>query len=310
MVKETTYEHISGSDGLKLSVLRIEPEEKENVRGVVQLVHGMCEHKGRYTDFMRYLAQNGYITVIHDHRGHGLSVKDPKDLGYFYEGGYHALIEDIHEITLEIKEYAGSDLPFILLGHSMGSLAVRCYIRKYDKELDALCVLGCPSELPGMDAGMALVQTLKKIKGERAHSHLMDLLVLGIPYDSKFRHEGRFCAWLSTDEELINSHNQDPLSMFTFTLNGYENLIRLTKLTYSGGYEAEKPDLPIRFFSGEDDPCAVSRKDLAKAVGYLKRAGYKNVKARMYEGMRHEILNERKRAKVYRDILEFIQSVS
>ena len=144
---EYRYEHISGSDGLALSVLRIEPDLSRPIKGIVQLVHGMSEYKERYVDFMKYLAENGYITVIHDHRGHGESIKEKDDLGYLYEGGYEALIEDIHEITLETKEYVKeelglSDRPYILLGHSMGSLAVRCYIKKYDDEIDKLCVLG------------------------------------------------------------------------------------------------------------------------------------------------------------------------
>ena len=137
VLNEFRYEHISESDGLSLSVLRIEPDTSRPVKGIVQLVHGMSEHKERYIDFMKYLAENGYITVIHDNRGHGESIRESGDLGYLYEGGYKALVEDIHEITLETKQYVKEELgindrPYILLGHSMGSLAVRCYIKKYD----------------------------------------------------------------------------------------------------------------------------------------------------------------------------------
>ena len=142
VLNEYRYTHISKSDGVPLSVLRIEPDENCKIKGIVQLVHGMCEHKERYVAFMKYLAENGYITVIHDHRGHGESVRSKNEYGYFYKGGYEALIEDIHEITLETKQYAENErgvlvsgkegVPFILLGHSMGSLAVRCYIKQYD----------------------------------------------------------------------------------------------------------------------------------------------------------------------------------
>ncbi len=76
---ETKYTHISGTDNLPLSVLRIEPENPADIRGIVQLIHGKNEHKGRYKAFMRFLASNGYLTIINDHRGHGESVIEPDD---------------------------------------------------------------------------------------------------------------------------------------------------------------------------------------------------------------------------------------
>ena len=284
ILNEFRYEHISGTDGLPLSVLRIEPDTARPVKGIVQLVHGMSEYKERYTDFMKYLAENGYITVIHDHRGHGQSIRENGDLGYLYEGGYEALIEDIHEITLETKQYVKDELglddrPYILLGHSMGSLAVRCYIKKYDDEIDKLCVLGCPSEQKGAKAGLKLIEAMIKAKGGKSLSKTADYLVM----DSRLG-----CG-------------------FRFTLNGYENLIKLTLLTYEKeGYVLNNPDLKIKFFSGKDDPCAISYKDIRNAMLLLKHSGYSNVSGKMYKGMRHEILNEPEHERVYKDILDFI----
>ena len=82
----------SRADGLELSVLEIAPEGK--LRGIVQLVHGMSENKERYQPFMEYLAAEGFLTVIHDHRGHGASVRQKQDLGYMYGGGAEALLDD------------------------------------------------------------------------------------------------------------------------------------------------------------------------------------------------------------------------
>ncbi|MBR5421651.1 MAG: alpha/beta fold hydrolase [Lachnospiraceae bacterium] len=312
MIRRKEYTHVSGSDGLELSVLRIEPEDTEDIKGVLQLVHGMSEHKGRYEPFMNYMAERGYICVIHDNRGHGGSVKDPSDLGYMYEGGYEALIEDIHEITLETKEYAaelcpGERLPFTLLGHSMGSLAVRCYIRRYDDEPDKLCVLGCPSEMKGMTAGLALVNLLISLEGDKAHSKLVDHIIFS-GYNKRYKDEGIPNAWVNSGRREVEEYNADPLCGFGFTLNGYRNLVLLTKLCYKkDGFAMNKPELPIRFFSGGEDPCAISRGDIGNAVRLLKHAGYRDVKARMYPGMRHEILNEKKKAWVYKDIYDFIE---
>ena len=310
-MKEKRYSHISRSDGLKLSVLRTEPDNSEDIKGIVQLVHGMNEYKERYIPFIKFLTDNGYLCVIHDHRGHGASVKSPDDLGYMYEGGYEALIEDTHEITLEIKTYAkeitGKDnLPFILFGHSMGSMVVRGYIRKYDADIDKLIVCGCPSAQSGMKPGLALINFVTKLKGERKRPVFVANLVMG-SYEKRFKKEGIKHSWVNSNLEEVKKYNADPLCNYIFTLNGFGNLVRLTILTYTnGGYAMNKPDLPIRFFSGEDDPCAVSEKAFKEAMELLKKQGYIDVDGKMYPNLRHEILNEPEKEKVFNDILEYM----
>ena len=78
---------LSEADTLEISVLCLMPEPGIKPRAIVQLVHGMSEHKERYIPFMQYLAKLGYVVVIHDHRGHGKSVKHQDDLGFTYGGG-------------------------------------------------------------------------------------------------------------------------------------------------------------------------------------------------------------------------------
>lgn len=311
-MKESRYLHISGSDGLELSVFRTEPDNANEIKGIVQLVHGMNEYKERYIPFIKFLTENGFLCVIHDHRGHGASVKSSDDLGYMYEAGYEALIEDTHEITLEIKAYAkeltGRDnLPFILFGHSMGSMVVRCYIRKYDADIDKLIVCGCPSAQSGMKPGLALIKIVSKIKGEHTRSKFISDLVMG-SYEKRYKKEEVPHMWVNSDPEKVKKYNDDPLCNYTFTLNGYLNLVKLTILTYTdGGYAMNKPDLPIRFFSGEDDPCAVSQKAFNQAMELLKKQGYKDVDGIMYPNLRHEILNEDAKDMVYEDMLNFIK---
>ena len=122
-------------DGLKLDLLVLVPDGTP--KGILQIHHGMAEYKERYLPFMEYFAQAGYVTAIHDCRGHGKSVRTKKDLGYMYGGGMDALIEDTAEITRMLKE-EWQGVPLILLGHSMGSMVVRCFTKKYDDLLDML----------------------------------------------------------------------------------------------------------------------------------------------------------------------------
>ena len=139
----TTHHTIRSSyDNLGLAMLISEPSGTP--KGIVQIVHGMCEHKERYIPFMEYLSDAGYICIIHDHRGHGESVISEEDLGYMYKGGWQALVEDIHSVRLEAEKMFPS-LPYTLIGHSMGSMAVRSYTKRYDDTIDTLFVCGCPS---------------------------------------------------------------------------------------------------------------------------------------------------------------------
>ena len=123
-IRKNDFQIGSKADGLLLSGMMLVPEERPH--GVVQIVHGMSEHKERYLDFMTFLAKNGWIAVIHDNRGHGKSVKTKEDLGYFYEGGHEALVEDIEQVRAFVEEGLYEELPYVLLGHSMGSLAAVC----------------------------------------------------------------------------------------------------------------------------------------------------------------------------------------
>lgn len=107
----------------------------------------MVEHQIYYYELMEMLCNKGYVCVINDHRGHDKSIKDEKDLGYFYEEKAEYIVEDMHQITLFVKDKY-PNVPVYLFWHSMGSLIVRKYIKKYDKDIDKLIVCGSPSINP------------------------------------------------------------------------------------------------------------------------------------------------------------------
>ena len=176
----------SDADGLEISVMKILPDTF-SCRGILQLVHGMSEHKERYEEFMRYMADKGFVTVIHDHRGHGGSVKDKKDLGYMYGGGAEAMLKDIEKVNREIrKQYPG--IPLILMGHSMGSLAVRAFAAEHDDCMDMLIVCGSPSENKARVLGQVIAQAEQKVFGPKHKSTVLEVMSLG-GYAWKFREE-------------------------------------------------------------------------------------------------------------------------
>lgn len=117
---------LSKRDQLPLELAIIEPEGE--AIGIIQLIHGMSEHKERYYDFMNYLSQQGYICAIHDHRGHGASVKDTSHLGYFYTNDITYIVDDAYLVT-EYLENRYPTLKISIFSHSMGTLVSRNYLK-------------------------------------------------------------------------------------------------------------------------------------------------------------------------------------
>lgn len=280
----------------------------ENPIAIVQMVHGMCEHKERYLSFMKWMAEHGFVTLMQDNRGHGMSIKEKDDIGYCYPSMEKGFIEDIYRATKNIrKKYP--ELPLILYGHSMGSLAVRSYLKNHDDAIDGLIVSGCPAYNDGVPFGKLVVTVMMKVLGERYRSAFAQKLVLG-SFERKFASENRKNAWLAAKECVAEEFGKDSLCTFTYTLNGIMTLLNLESLTYKKqGFQLKNKDLPILFLSGADDPCYINEKKWNQAVNRMYELGYEKVSFKLYEGMRHEIHNEEENEMVYEEIAAFIDSV-
>ena len=291
----------ASADDLQLAMLVCVPDTAP--RGVVQLVHGMCEHKERYIPFMEWLTERGYVCVIHDHRGHGASVKTPEDLGFLYSGGWQAMVEDVRVVSDWILEQY-PDLPYTLFGHSMGSMVVRSFAKRYDDRLDRLFVCGCPSDNPAKSVGKALADLTGRLRGWHFRPRFLQQMSFGA-YNKPFAAEGWPAAWVCSDPDTLKAYHADPLCQYRFTANGFSGLLGLMKDCYSAkGWKVSNPDLPVHFISGAEDPCRVSDKALEQAVEKMRKLGYRHVDLKLYPGMRHEILNETGRLTVWNDILD------
>lgn len=302
--KKEIKKMISGVDGLELDMLMLVPQGE--VKGIFQIHHGMSEYKERYLPFMEYLAQAGYVAAIHDCRGHGKSVRSQEDLGYMYGGGAAALVEDAHQVTLELKE-RWQDVPLILFGHSMGSLVVRTYTKKYDRDIDMLVVCGSPSQNDFLKMGKMIGAAQEKVFGSRHISKLLETASFGA-FASKFPQEKSKFSWCCSDPEVVRQYEESPLCGFTFTVDGYHALFELMEETYSKeGWALAHPDIPVLFVGGAEDPCIGGARKYARAVQLMRKVGYKNTKGKLYPGMRHEILNEKEQQRVFQDIKKYME---
>lgn len=292
----------SGRDGLKLSLLWTALEAP---LGFVQIVHGMAEHKERYIPLMEHLAGLGYACAAYDHRGHGESVKGQEDLGYVGTNGLDALVEDLKQV-FDQGRARWPGVPAFLLGHSMGSLIARTYLKRH-ADLDGLILSGSPSYQAAVVPAGLLISGIARLRGDRYRSALIDKLFFG-SFNHKIKNPASNFAWLNTDAASVEAYDRDPLCGFLFTVNGFAALRSLLIDVYSpSGWAKSARNVPVLFISGGDDPCMVSREKLSEAMNLLQNVGYAHVKSKVYDGMRHEILNEPQREKVYADIAAFLE---
>lgn len=295
----------SESDGLGISVLAVTPSES-CPKAVLQLSHGMCGCKERFLPFMEFMAANGVACVANDHRGHGASVICKDDLGYMYKGGYEALVDDMVMVATWIHE-KHEGLPLYLLGHSMGSLAARAFVRQHDDMVDGLIVCGTPGRSSLSRAGFVITGIMEKAGAGRWRPSALMTFASGL-YNRRFRKEGPG-AWTCSDISVRNAFRANPLCNYVFTVNGIHNLLGLMTETYrQEGWRMSNASMPVVFMSGADDPCMAGEGRFHESVADMYRHGYHDISSALYTGMRHEILNETDREYVWNDILLFILS--
>lgn len=302
-MKEEQFSFRSFQDDWEIHGTLLVPE---NPIGIVQIVHGMSEHRHRYKPFMHALAKQGWICVIHDHRGHGESVTDDEDLGYFHDISGTYLMEDAHQLTYLMKKRF-PNLPYVLFGHSMGSLVVRAYAKKYDYELAALIVCGSPSKNPLLPFARLITYLIARVKGDHYRSERLQRLVFG-SYGKRFPQDSSENNWICSDQKIVAEYDADPRCGFIFTTDGFRSLWNLMRNVYDDDdWVLLNPDLPILFIAGKDDPCIMNQRKFDQAVAWMKKVGYHHVHSKTYEGMRHEILNEPGWLQVFDDVASFLQ---
>lgn len=284
------------------AVIAVPPGE---VSGIVQIVHGMNEYKERYFPFMDYLAEQGFITVIHDCRGHGKSICTEDDLGFMFKNGSVGFVSDIVQLNGMIRKNYSS-LPLFMIGCGIGSVGARCFIKEHDHEINGLALIGTPIMTRFSPILRSINAVSLKNPGSRFRSDKI--------YDTIDSTLGKYFeqpdnSWRCSDPGVVAAFNEDPLCNFRLTLNGCEEMLSLMRQANSGGgWEVRNPSLPMRLISGRDDPCMISEKHFFKLVKRLEKKGYESISHRLFDGMRHEVLNEKNCINVYRDIAKTLFS--
>ncbi len=278
-----------------------------NAKGIIQISHGMCEYFDRYEKTIKYFTDNGFVVCGNDHMGHGKSVV-VEDLGYFGSDTWRCFADDLKKLN-EIVRKSYRTLPYILLGHSMGSFVVRDYITRYADSIDGCIICGTSGTNKAIGAGITLCSLIEKFKGPKYRSQFIKNLSFN-GYNKLFKSEKDPQSWLCRDEAVRKAYDEDPYCGFTFTVSAYKNMFNLLKYVSSEDWAKKVPLwLPVYIISGRDDPVGNYGKGVDEVFDRLNECELNFLKYKLYDDCRHELFNEKNRLEVLEDSKAFCDEV-
>ena len=293
---------------LEIFVYKWLPDENVQVKGVVQIAHGMAETAARYEGFARALTNDGFIVYANDHRGHGKTAGEVSKLGDLGEDGFNSMVENMHELNERIK-VENHDLPIFLFGHSMGSFLTQRYICLYGSELKGAIISGsCGKQGITIDIARLIAKgEIKKI-GRAGKSNKLDKLSFG-SYNNSFKPNRTAFDWLSRDNNEVDKYIDDPFCGTVFTAGFfYDFLGGLKSIADHKEIKNVPKDLPIYIFSGAKDPVGKNGKGVLKLVKTYKEHGMVDLTYKLYKDGRHEMLNEINKEEVIEDVIKWLNA--
>lgn len=281
------------------------PEEIP-VKATLQILHGMQEHSGRYAEIAEYFANRGFAVLAYDHLGHGKSVKDKKDIGFFQLNNPHEkLISDAEKMSKYLMEQY-PEVPHFILGHSMGSFITRCLLQKMGNQFSGAIISGTGGPLTGINLVKTYFSLANKIAPQK---RTFFNTIFNIVNNKQFKKDKDFSdtSWLSLNPANRNAFSEDELCGIPFTNNAFYALFCVYKKATARNWAQTIPkSFPFLFVSGQNDPIGDFGKGVTHTVENLKFDGFKDVEMKIYPEMRHEILNEEIRENVLNDIHQWL----
>ena len=305
MIRTTHFHYPSARDGCSIHALEWAPEGPP--RGIVQLVHGISEHIGRYDETARFLAEHGFLVCGEDHLGHGRTVTDGSHGFFAPENGWTLAARDVRALR-KLEGARHPNLPYFLLGHSMGSFLTRTYLILWPGTVSGAVLMGTGQEpAPLVALGKRISALECRRLGPRGVSPLVHTLSLGA-YNRRFRPSRTPSDWLSRDPGEVDAFLADPLcqsrptvSLFRDMMGGLQLIARRDQLARMD------PSVPVCFLSGQEDPVGGMGRGVEQVVRMFQDAGCRDLSLHLYPGARHELFHEQNRREVWADLLDWLE---
>ena len=286
-IREISFPSANGRDTIK--AWRYSPLGEP--RAIIQLVHGYGEHSRRYLHMINKFNQAGFVVFADDHLGHGKTGYDSGTLGDPHSGGYMTYLKEeksLHDIA--VAEYPG--IPYMMFGHSWGSMLARGYAAHYGSDIRALMLCGLCSQWKGCE--------------DAYESEELKAAMAANPYQPAGEWFGRIFSgmtdrienpngpsdWIANDPRVVADHAGDMFNTFDTTLELPWDFVQLYHFIESDEWAPMVPkNIPVYLISGDQDPCGNYGEGLYHVANLLARSGHKTT-TRAYTGYRHEIHNE------------------
>ncbi len=305
MVKKEEFLFDSRDGKSKIHAVRWVPDGK--ICCILQVVHGMAEFVERYEPMAMYLGEKGIMVTGEDHLGHGKSVGEDGTYGYFCKQDPATVaVRDVHRLKkMNQEEYPG--IPYVLLGHSMGSFIARNYLFRYGTGIQGAIICGTGSQPKALVKLCLVVEWIQRLFfGEKHIAKSIDKMAFGA-YNKRIPNAVTSYDWLCTDEKVVQQYVAEPMCGFTFTLNGFRTLFTLLdRLNKEDNLNQMPKELPVLFIAGAEDPVGNYGEGVRKAEEDFKKVGMTHTSLKLYEGCRHEILNEPIKQQIFEDIYAWV----
>lgn len=279
----------------------------------IHIIHGMAEHSARYAHLAQHLNQQGYLVTADDHRGHGLTGQTNNNLFHLADNdGWNQMVEDQLQLIQQLG--AQHTLPLIILGHSMGSFIATHLCQRHSQQLaprlKGLVLSGSNYTPAWFCRSASQIARLERARlGGRSSSKLLEAISTG-SFNNAFKPVRTDKDWISSEDAVVDRYIADPLCGGALSTQSWYDFLRgLAELSSAEAMAAISNDLPIYLFSGALDPVGGQGKGVKKLAAVLASAGVKQVTCRLYEGGRHEMLNEKNSAEVYGDLSNWLQQL-
>ena len=254
-------------------------------KAIIQLVHGLGEHARRYDHVAAELNRHGYSVYADDHRGHGLTGvsmienKITKAMGQLGAGGMRATINQIHELT-DLIHIENPDIPLFLFGHSLGAMISQKLLNQHSADYRGVILSGSTLMIPGIAKTDGFNKRWKNTPNATGKE------------------------WLASDESVGRAFMADPLCFPESAAKAF-GLLNASVLS---GVPSRKidSDKPILIFAGGEDPIGGERGNKMLMNAY-RRAGVHDVTLIVYDGMRHEVLNDVNQDEALADIMSWLE---
>ena len=300
--------YFPSADG-KTNIHALEWKPEGEARAVLQIAHGVAEYALRYDAFARFLAEHGIAVLANDHINHGQSISAGARPVYFdKDKGWSYAVDDMYSL-LSLGKEKYPQVPYFLMGHSMGSFLARTFLIRYPSDVNGAIIMGTGQQASLTVAGGRMVAWLESRKaGWEDYSTLVDKLAFGA-YNKRFAPNRTAFDWLSRSEKNVDAYIADPLCGGRTTLGlFYAMLGGIGFICKQKNVEKMDKATPIFFISGEQDPVGDCGRGVKAAYESFRRAGVVDLTLRLYPGLRHEILNEEEKQTVYGDILTWLDN--